>query len=143
MPKESTEPIYIGCEVFVRKGDTLLLSLRSKKRYGAGTWAVPGGHMEFGERMIETACREIREELGGEASPKDLRLASIVDRHQPGTEHHVHVTFELLDPAWEPRNTEPEDCDELRYFPLDDLPENIFPPHQEIIENYLANRLYN
>lgn len=142
MPKISTEPIYIGCELFVRKGDMLLLSLRSKKRFGAGTWALPGGHMEFGERMIETACREAREELGGQVNPQELRLASIVDTYHPGGEHHVHVTFELQNPSWEPRNTEPDDCDELRYFPLDDLPENIFPPHREIIKNYLAGTFY-
>jgi 8-oxo-dGTP diphosphatase len=64
MPKESTEPIYIGCELIIRKGDQLLLGLRSKRRFGANTWALPGGHMEHGERLIETACREAREELG-------------------------------------------------------------------------------
>jgi 8-oxo-dGTP diphosphatase len=145
MPKESTEPIYIGCELFVRKGNTLLLSLRSKKRYGAGTWCVPGGHMEHGERLVEAVCREALEELGARVGPSDLRLASIADtfRHGKDTEHHVHVTFELRDPSWEPRNTEPDDCDELRYFPLDSLPDNIFPPHKEIIANYLAGRLYD
>ncbi len=144
MPKVSAEPIYIGCELFVRKGNALLLSLRGKSLYGGGTWCLPGGHMEHGERAVETACREAREELGAEISPTELRLASIADTFEHGkdTEHHVHFTFELRNPSWEPQNTEPDDCDELRYFPIDNLPANIFPPHEKILENYLANRLY-
>lgn len=142
MPKQSTEPIYIGCELIVRKDNQILLGLRGKRRYGAQTWGLPGGHMEHGERLVETARREAQEELGAHINPSELRLISIVDSYTPGKEHHVHVTFEVRDPKWEPRNTEPEDCDELRYFPLDNLPENIFPPHREIIKNYLAGKLY-
>lgn len=37
---------------------------------------------------------------------------------------------------------EPESCDEWKYFPIDQLPDNFFPPHKKIIENYLAKRLY-
>ena len=32
----------------------------------------------------------------------------------------------------EPENAEPDDCDEIGWFDLSDLPENIFPPHQKI-----------
>lgn len=145
MPKISTEPIYIGCEVLVRKGNALLLGLRGKNIYGGGTWGLPGGHLEYSERAIETACREIAEEVGGTAEPKDLRLASIVDtppNQEIGAQHHVHITFELREPKWEPRVTEPDECDEWRYFPLDDLPSNILPSHRPIIENYLSGRLY-
>ncbi|HEX3568174.1 MAG TPA: NUDIX domain-containing protein [Candidatus Saccharimonadales bacterium] len=143
MPKESTEPIYIGCELIVRKDDQILLGLR-KNHFGAGTWGLPGGHLEFSERLVDTACREAKEEIGLDIQPSDLHLISVVDGvpTSSGQQHHVHVTFELREPAQEPRNTEPEFCEELRYFPLDALPENILPTHQPIIENYVANRLY-
>ena len=83
MPKLSKEPVLIGCELLIRRGDTLLLGLRGKACFGAGTWALPGGHLEFGEKLSEAAQREAKEELGVQVSAGDLRLASITDDPQP------------------------------------------------------------
>ena len=142
MPKKSTEPIFIGCELIVRKGDCILLGKR-KNCFGAGTWGLPGGHLEFGERLVEAACREAKEELGAHVTPRDLKLVSIADTLQPeAIEHHVHVTFELTEPSWEPRLCEPDACEEWRYFALKKLPGELFLPHKSIIANYLKNRLY-
>jgi 8-oxo-dGTP diphosphatase len=143
MPKISTEPILVGCELFVRRGDTLLLGLRGKACFGAGTWALPGGHLEFGEKLAEALCREAKEELGADIEASELRIVSIVDDPRPelGT-HYVHISFETKDPSWEPQIAEPESCDEWRYFPLDKLPQDIFEPHQAIIQNYLHSSLY-
>lgn len=143
MPKLSSEPIFIGCELLIRKGDRLLLGLRGKNSYGGGTWGLPGGHLEFGERLIDAACREVGEELGAHVTPEDLELVSLVDDHQqPGKRHHVHVSFEIKEPAWEPQRMEPDECDEWRYFDINDLPKNVFPPHVGIIKNYLQKTLY-
>lgn len=142
MPKESAEPIFVGCELLIRKDDSLLLGLRGKACYGAGTWALPGGHLEFGERLVDAACREALEELGATVSPEELRLISLVDGIQANKSHHVHISFELTNPTWDPRVMEPESCDEWRYFPLSDLPQNFFAPHENIIKNYLSKNLY-
>lgn len=141
MPKESTEPIYLGCELIVVKDGEVLLGRRGKHIFGGGTWGLPGGHLEFGERLVEAACREAKQELGADVTPADLKLVSIVDDFVPGGQHHVHISFELKNPPWEPQVLEP-DCEEWRYFPINDLPENFFVPHKPIIENYLKNTLY-
>ena len=68
MPKDTPEPTLIGCEIIVRKGQSLLLGLR-KNCYGAGTWGLPGGHLEFNERLVDAVCREAKEELGAIVKP--------------------------------------------------------------------------
>jgi 8-oxo-dGTP diphosphatase len=142
MPKQTLTPTLVGCELFVRKGDSILLGLR-KNIYGAGTWALPGGHLEFGERLVDAVCREAKEELGADVSPGELELVSVVDDLQPQNNlHYVHMSFEIKEPAWEPCLMEPDECDGWRYFPLDKLPKEFFPPHKGIVENYLKGRLY-
>lgn len=143
MPKITSNPTLVGCELFIRKGDSILLGKR-KNVYGAGTWALPGGHLEFNERLVDAICREAEEELGTVIEPRELKLVSIVDDLQPENNlHYVHVSFELKNPSWEPKLMEPDSCEEWRYFPLNELPENFFVPHKGIIENYLKGQLYD
>jgi 8-oxo-dGTP diphosphatase len=46
----------IGVAVIVIKDDKILLGKR-KNSHGAGTWALPGGHLEFGESIKDCARR--------------------------------------------------------------------------------------
>lgn len=140
MGRQSTEPTFIGCELLVIKNGRILLGLR-KNCFGAGTWGLPSGHLEFQERLIDCICREAKEELGADIQPTDLRLATIVDLVRQGEEHHVHFGFELLNPSWEPKNMEPERCAEWRYFSLNKLPK-VLHTHLPIIENYRSKQLY-
>jgi 8-oxo-dGTP diphosphatase len=142
MPKESMKEVLTGVELIARRGDDILLGLR-KNCSGAGTWALPGGHLEHGERLDQTLCREALEELGAVIDPAAVRLAVVTDDVQPDSGlHYVHVTFELWDPEWEPKVMEPDRCEGWRWWPLDALPGNFFAPHTPIIAGYRAGRLY-
>jgi len=69
--------IKIGIGIFVFKNGKLLLSKR-KGSHGAGEYASPGGHLEFGESIIECAKRECREETGIKIkNVRFLRLANL------------------------------------------------------------------
>lgn len=41
-----------------------------QKRRDTGVWALPGGAMEIGEALVQTAIRETREETGLEVEPE-------------------------------------------------------------------------
>jgi len=50
----------------IRRGASQVLVIRMAKNRGVfpGRWALPGGGMELGERMLDALHREVREELG-------------------------------------------------------------------------------
>src|SRR3989339_1501085 len=52
----------------------ILLGLR-KVKSGENTWGFPGGHQITGEKIIATATRELREELGEKAT---IQLSNLV-----------------------------------------------------------------
>ena len=64
--------VGIGCLIFDDKGRVLL-----QKRSDDNLWGNPGGSMNLGETIYETAKREIYEETGLEISYKDLELFNI------------------------------------------------------------------
>jgi len=57
--------------------------------HGAGTWALPGGHLEFGESFEECAQREVLEETG--LRLKDANYAWAVNSVLDAQSHYVTI----------------------------------------------------
>lgn len=134
--------ILIGCEAFIKKENAILLGLR-KNCFGDGTWGLPGGHLEFGERIIDGLKRELLEEIGVEFKDTDFKLVTLTDGIDPnGVKHYVHISFEAQYTDQEVRLMEPEHCSEWKFYELNHLPLNLFFPHIKIINKYLAKKIF-
>lgn len=57
------ERIRIGVGAVVFRGDDVLLIKRGKPPF-LGQWSIPGGGLEYGERLEDAARREVFEETG-------------------------------------------------------------------------------
>jgi 8-oxo-dGTP diphosphatase len=53
-----------------KAGKILLIKRAKAKSPGQNLWALPGGGVEFGEKSIDAAIREIKEEIGLDFKPK-------------------------------------------------------------------------
>ncbi len=59
--------VQVGVSAMVVRDGRLLLVLRARG-VAAGTWSIPGGHLEPGERITEAIAREVAEETGLDAT---------------------------------------------------------------------------
>jgi len=133
----------IGCEAYILKDKKLFLAKRSNVS-GSGTWALPGGHLEFLERADECICRELKEELDLNIKPSQIELIAITDDlQQKENIHYVHITFRINIGNQEPKNLETDKCSGFDWFSLDKLPKSIFGPHQKILNTINSGKTYN
>jgi len=102
--------------VIFQEGKMLLI-----KRSDNGLWAVPGGLVEVGETLVESAQRELLEETG--INGQITQLLGIFDSRRWGSKtktHLYHVIFLAEANELNPKpNTE---ATEIAFFVEEDLP---------------------
>jgi 8-oxo-dGTP diphosphatase len=116
----------VGVGVLICRGDRVLLG-RRRGSHGAGTWAPPGGHLEFGESAEACARREAAEETGlvlGDVA----RGPYTVDAFPAEGKHYVTLFTVTRDAAGEPLVREPDRVDTWEWHAWDALPEPLFAP---------------
>ena len=96
-----TSPKYPGC---------VLLGKRLGSA-GSGTWATPGGHLEFGESWTDCATREVKEETGLDVH--NVRPGTVINVVDPATNYHYVAVFMVAEAraGAEPYNAEPLKCE--------------------------------
>jgi 8-oxo-dGTP diphosphatase len=99
------------------RGDSVLL-IRRGTPPRLGEWSLPGGRIEPGERAVDAALRELREETGVEA--EITGLIDVVDGLFPEAGRH----YVLIDYAARWLSGEPvagDDAAEARFVGLDEI----------------------
>lgn len=111
-------PAPVPCVgVVCLRGDEVLL-IRRGQPPRRGDWSLPGGRIEPGERAIDAASRELREETGVEA--EITGLIDVVDGLFPEAgRHYVLVDYAARWVSGEP--VAGDDALEARFVPLDQV----------------------
>ena len=123
--------------VCLRGGEVLLIRRGTPPRLGE--WSIPGGRIEFGERAVDAALRELKEETGVQA---DLTgLLDVVDGLFPGDppRHYVLVDYAARWIAGEP--VAGDDAAEAAFHPLEAACELVSWPETRRIIRLAAERL--
>lgn len=122
----------IGNKPIIAIGATIVLynqhgEILLQHRTDTNTWGLPGGSMEMGENIEDTARRKLLEETGLEATK--LKLINVLSGleyffiYPNGDQiHTVIVLYEAIEVKGELRINDNE-SKELKYFNFNSLPE--------------------
>lgn len=112
--------VQVGIAVFVMKHGKFLIMQRTGS-HGAGSWALPGGKIDFGESFEQTSQREVREETGLEIT--NIRFGGITNDIFKDENKHFATIWMLSD--WESgheRILEPNKCLQQTWCTLETIP---------------------
>lgn len=130
--------VRVGVQALILKNAKLLL-YRRQGGFGAGSWGLPGGHLEIGESLIEAATREVFEETG--IIVTNARVQAVTDP-DPATNHHMQIGVLVLDWKGEPELRELTKADAFDFFDLTQLPTPIFIGSQRLIRAFTAGEFH-
>ncbi len=121
----SNRPL-VGVAVIVRRENHILLGKR-KNSHGKGTWAFPGGHLEYGENIKQCAVREVLEETGLQIS--NLQTGPYSNDIFTTEQKHYITLFVIADyRSGGLEVKEPHKCERWDWFDWNHLPDNVFLP---------------
>lgn len=121
----------VGVGVMVKKENMVLLGKR-KGSHGDGTWSFPGGHLEFNESFFDCAKREVFEETGLKIkNPKKGPYTNDIFKKE--NIHYLTIFVISEYESGELINKEPQKCHGWKWFDIDKLPDNLFVPLSNLI----------
>jgi 8-oxo-dGTP diphosphatase len=126
----------VGVAVAGRTDDGRWLLIR---RADTGTWALPGGTLEWGETMRDGLAREMLEEAGV-ASAKVIRVVGVYSRPERDPRFHavtVVVRCAIDAPSTRPMN--PLEIREARLFEEADLPPDLAMGMRDMLDAAIAD----
>lgn len=134
--------LQVGASVIVEdKEGRILLQLRSDNH----CWGYAGGSVELDEVVEEAAKRELFEETGLVANNLELfGVFSGIDTHyvySNGDEvSNVDIVYICKDYSGE-LCCQRGEVDDLRFFEIDKIPDNISKPIEKPLRQYIASKL--
>mgnify|MGYP001580488036 CR=1 FL=1 len=123
--------------LIVNDKNEFLLGLRKNTSTFSGLWSRLGGTVEVGEKLEDALKREVREEIG-----VDIEITEFLEYFENIRKgrHGIYFGYLAKIVNGEPRNLEPDKCEELRWFHADEIPNNTAEYTLNSIKVYLERK---
>ncbi|MCM1988230.1 NUDIX hydrolase [Oceanirhabdus seepicola] len=133
MKKRFTMPVAV--HLFLIKDRSILLLRRFNTGYEDGNFSVVAGHIDGDENYIDAMIREAKEEAGITIYKNQIEPIQVMHRKNVDREG-IDYFFVAKQWSGEIKNMEPNKCDLLEWFDLDNLPYNMVAYIKEAIRKY-------
>lgn len=134
--------IHSFVSLILRKDDKVLLIRRFQTGSEDGMYGCAGGGLDPDETITQAVIREAAEELGIVVKKDDLKVVHVVHRKTP---RHQVIGFFFESAAWQgvPENKEPHKCDDIKWFCINELPENTQPTFKHVVSMLDKKNFYS
>lgn len=131
--------IKVAVYLMLTKEDKILLTRRFNTGWQDGNYGLPSGHLDPGETIVGALMRETKEEIDILINPQDVEIIHIMHRM------NIYIDFFFVVKKWEGelQNVELNKCDDIKWFSLNQLPNNIVPSVKHAIEQYEKRVLFS
>ena len=128
-----TQGVGVGVAVLIEDSEGRILLGQRKGSHGAGSWSVPGGHIDFGETPEHSCIRETFEETGLVIDNVQKHEVSYTNVIFEEGKHYITLFFtaDVVDGTLALK--EPDKCNGWKWFDLDSLPEPLFGGLSELL----------
>lgn len=128
--------------LFLIQEEQILLQRRVNTGFMDGMYGVPAGHLDGNETAREGMARELFEEIGITVNPRDLEVVHVMHR-KAASDERFDLFMSLTSYGGLIENKEPHKCDDLRWFPLNALPENMVDYVRVALEATIRGERYS
>jgi 8-oxo-dGTP pyrophosphatase MutT (NUDIX family) len=129
--------------LILRRDNEVLLLRRANTGYQDGKYGTIAGHLEGDELATVAVAREAKEEAGITIDPTKLTFVHLLhglSRNDPGQER-MSLFFETREWQGQIKIMEPEKCDDLSWYSIDNLPKNMLPLVRNTLRD-VSNNIY-
>jgi len=120
----------VGARALVLQGDQVLLI----KHTYMPEWHTIGGGVDAGESALQAVIRELQEEVGIEPLDEPSLFGFY---YNPHSKHDDYVAF-FICKKFTQKPCKSREILEAKWFPINDLPQDISPGTQRRIDEYLG-----
>ncbi len=143
--KKPAYRIHAGVGLAIIENNQVLLMRRANTGWGDGFYSLPGGSIDGEESLRRAIVREAKEEIGIDIYEEDLELANLMNIAPNDHNPHELLFFTFVPRSYRGKitNCEPHKCDDIAFFPIDDLPENLLPVGRRVLGDIRTKTIYD
>lgn len=130
--------IGVGVGAFILNDNNELLLQKRAVPVEKGYWCIPGGRLEMFELLEDAVIRETKEET--DLDVEVVKLMGICNHIITNENAHwVSASYLCKIIRGLPKIMEPDKAEDMKWFPLDKLPEKLTITTKKALEDYNKN----